>query len=302
MTKYRYFLPVFTLMIILLRPGKKEQLLKLSKKYFPETYNVLKEYDEASINSLTNGDSVRTFLHDVSTVVHEGWHSYQAAHSSYYDTAIRYYINDTLAFSVRNFKTFPSAKISSIVPAATRKNIFRYEDYVNAKSKYHVTQQYGILGLLEEAAAYRQSFYTDISLFNYYNDNYGWKDPAPWLDWLGGIGSYRYAHAEFSLFIAWYLQYAKIKYPQVYQDIIKNAGLKKLFQYLENENQRLTSLYDQYRGSIIKKFNGRLSIKDNFIYDSEKGTGKGLFDKELDYLNHLLSLSENKAALEVLTK
>lgn len=251
---------------------------------------------------MIKGDSASHHLDDIATVVHEGWHSYQSAHSSYYDTAVRFIINDTLAFSVKNFSTFPSSKISSIVPAAVRKSIFRYEDYVNAKSKYHVTQQFGILGLLEESVAYRQSFYTDISLFNYYSDRYGWKDPAPWISWLGNIASYRYAHSEFDLFISWYLQYAKLKYPQVYQDIIKNSGLKALFRYLEKENTRLTDLYNQYRQKIIRQFNGRVAVNGNFIYDTEKGAGKGLYDDELNALNNLLKQPAHQASLEILLR
>ncbi|HEY6062252.1 MAG TPA: hypothetical protein VIV35_01515, partial [Chitinophagaceae bacterium] len=130
--------------------SKKQQLLLLSKKYFPENYAVLKEYDESSINGMAQGDSLKDYISDVSTIVHEGYHHYQGIHSSYYDASVLYRINDTLSFSVKNFKTFPANEINNIVPAATRKKIFRYDTYVSAKDKYLVTQQFGILGLLEE--------------------------------------------------------------------------------------------------------------------------------------------------------
>src|SRR5258705_6333106 len=157
--------------------SKKQQLLLLSKKYFPENYIVLKEYDEATINEQANGDSLNEFIADVPTIVHEGYHHYQGLHSSYFDASVLYRVNDTLSFSVKNFKTFPAREINSIVPAATRKKIFRYDTYISAKDKYLVTQQFGILGLLEECIAYYHSFSTGVSLFNYYKDTYGWKDP-----------------------------------------------------------------------------------------------------------------------------
>jgi hypothetical protein len=288
-------LSIFSVLLFLPGPAsKKEQLLQLSKKYFPENFKVLKEYDEVQINNLARGDSLKHFLGDIATIVHEGWHSYQGHHSSYYDTVVLYRINDSLSFGVKNFKTFPANKINEIVPSATRKKIFRYDTYVNAKDKYNVTRQFGILGLLEEAVAYYHSFATDLALFGYYKDVYGWKDPAPWLEWLGNIASYRYAIAEFELFISWYIQYAKSKYPQVYKDIVTNAGLKKLFQFLEKENDRLTALYNQSRETIIKKFNGRLYMEDNYIYDTRTHSGKGVFDKEVNEMNKLLAQPEHR--------
>lgn len=288
------FFSCFLLLIPDLPVNKKEQLLWLSKKYFPENYTVLKEYDESDINEMAHGDSLKEFISDVSTIVHEGYHHYLGTHSSYFGPMMQYRINDTLSFSVMNFKTFPSKEISKIVPVATQKKIFRYETYVNAKDKYHVTQQFGILGLLEECVAYYQSFATESGLFGYFKDNFGWKDPAPWMQYLSNIASYRYAITEFELFISWYLQYAKLNHPQVYNDIIKDRGLKKLFVFLESENIRLTSLYNKNRNLILEQFKGKLEVKENYIYNSLTLSGIGLFDKEVNEMTALLQKPEHK--------
>jgi hypothetical protein len=293
---------IFSLVVtfLLLFPiSKKEQLLLLSQKYFPENYQVLKEYDESQINSMAHGDSIKNFISDVSTIVHEGFHHYQGLHSSYYDSLVLYRINDTLSFAVHNFKTFPVNKINSIVPIETRKKIFRYEIYVNAKDKFNVTQQFGILGLLEETVAYYHSFGTDLALFNFYKDNYGWGDPGPWLTWLGSIASYRYAFAEFELFISWYMQYAKSNYPVIYSDIINNPGLKKLFNFMEKENARLTFLYNQCRETILSQFKGRLKVDGNYMYDMQNHSGKGLYDDELAAMNNLLTLPPHQILTEL---
>ena len=274
--------------------GKKQQLLSLSKKYFPENYAVLKEYDDASIDGMTTGESLKEYISDVSTVVHEGYHSYLNNHSSYFDDDMLYRINDTLSFAVKNFKTFPAKEINSIVPVAIRKKVFRYDTYVNSESKYHVTQQFGILGLLEECAAYYQSFATDVALFSYYKDQYGWKDPKPWMKYLGNMASFRYAITEFELFISWYMQYAKMKHPSVYRDIVADKGLKKLFVFLEKENTRLNSLYDQNREILLKQFGGKLEIMGNFIYSKATHTGKGLYDDEVKEIQALLQKPEHK--------
>ena len=57
--------------------SKKQQLLLLSKKYFPENYTVLKEYDESAINEMAKGDSLNEYIADIPTIVHEGYHIYQ---------------------------------------------------------------------------------------------------------------------------------------------------------------------------------------------------------------------------------
>jgi hypothetical protein len=279
--------------------SKKQQLLLLSKKYFPENYTVLKEYDETTINGMAHGDSLREFIPDVSTIVHEGYHHYQGVHSSYYDSSVIYRINDTLSFSVKNFKTFPSIEIDNIVPAATRKKIFRYDTYISAKEKFLVTQQFGILGLLEESVAYYQSFSTEIALFNYYKDYYAWKNPDAWVAYLSNIASYRYAIQEFELFISWYMQYAKKEHPKTYKDIISNAGLKKLFIFLDNANTRLTLLYDQHRAAILKELGDRLQVTGNFIYNTVSHTGKGLYDNEVLEMSSLLKKPEHAILLEL---
>ena len=278
---------------------KKEQLLLLSKKYFPENYIVLKEYDEASVNRQAHGDSLKDFIADVSTIIHEGYHHYQGIHSSYFDTSVLYRINDTLSFSVKNFKTFPSNEINKIVPAATRKKIFRYDTYINTKEKYLATQQFGILGLLEECIAYYHSFSTEVSLFNYYKDTDGWKDPDAWIAYLSNMASYRYSIQEFKLFISWYMQYARIKYPKTYQDIISNTGLKKLFVFLDGENTRLTLLYDQHRSAILTQFGDKMQIRDNFIYNTTRHYGKGLYDNEVQDMTGLLQKPEHKILNEL---
>lgn len=289
--------------IIFLAPPltKKEQLLLLSKKYFPENYAILKEYDEASINDLANGDSLKDYISDVSTIVHEGYHHYQGLHSSYYDSSVLYRINDTLSFSVRNFKTFPSIEINNIVSASVRKKIFRYETYINTKDNLLVTQQYGILGLLEECVAYYHTFSTDVALFNFFKDSYGWNDTGAWINYLGTVGGFRYAIAEFELFISWYLQYARTHYHKTYRDIISNKGLKNLFIFLYNENIRLTAQYDKNRAIIVQQLKGKVMIIDNFIISNGPGySGKGLFDKEVQEMNGLLKNPEHKILDELL--
>ncbi len=249
---------------------------------------------------MAHGNSLNEYVSDVPTVVHEGYHSYTSGHSSYYDSLVIFRINDTLSFSVKNIKTFPSIQINNIVPDSTRKRIFRYDTYINSKDKYLVTQQFGILGLLEEMAAYYQSYHTAVALFKYHNDHYGWKKPDPWLQYIGRMESYRYSITEFELFISWYLQYAKLKYPSTYKDIIGNKGLKKMVTFIHNEKARLASLYDHNRQELLQHFSKQLVIDETYIYNKATNSGTGLYDKEVKEMEDLLSKQEHKIYKELL--
>ena len=114
------------------------------------------------------------------------------------------------------------------------------------------------------------------------------------MTYLSNIASYRFSITEFELFISWYLQYAKMKHPPVYRDIISNKGLKQLFVFLEKENTRLSSLYEQNRAVILKQFEGKLQVIDNFIFNKSTHTGKGLYDTEVKDMRDLLQKSEHK--------
>lgn len=281
--------------------GKKEQILQLSKKYFPENYKVLDAYDEKSINSMASGQTLKEYVYSISTVVHEGFHTYQNSFTSYYDTLVRYRINDTLWYGARNFKTFPSIEINKIVPPSIRKKIFRYDTYVNSKEKIHVTQQYGVLGLLEEMFAYYHSYATELALFNYFRDQYGWSDPEPWLRYLGSVGGFRYSLIEFELFISWYLQVAKADHPAVYKSIVADPWFRATFKFLHNANIRCTAQYDVNREVILEKLGNKVMVMNDAIFPMvalKPGysgyTGAGLFDSDLKMMQDMLNQPEHR--------
>jgi len=281
-------------------PGIKEQLLSLSKKYFPGNYQVLKEYDEEEIENIAEGDSLEEYIYSVASVVHEGYHQYQSTHSSYFEPGVWYRINDSLSYTVKNFKTFPSIEINTIVAPAIRKKIYRYSDYVGAKEKMLVTQQFGILGLLEEAIAYYQSFSTAVDLFRFFEDHYGWKNPDPWLSYLGNMASYRYSITEFELFMSWYLQCAKANHPATYKEIINNSGFRDLARFLHIASEKLKAKYNENRAVILSHFEGKVAVRGNFIMNEVTGMGKGLYDFEVRDMEELLSAPEHKAYLQLL--
>jgi hypothetical protein len=270
---------------------KKEQVLLWSKQYFPEYYSTLQPYAAATIHQMAPGNNPGEYIFDIPTVVHEAWHS---RHDGYFDTAVIYRINDTLSFSIRNYPSFPARQLNGIVPKDLQKSIFRYKTYINSSSKYLVTQQFGIHGIMEEFCAYYHSMRCALALYPLLKNSTGAGNPETWMNYLGKIGSYRYALHEFSLFTSWYLQYAKANHPGVYQNMTGDAGLRTLFRFLDGENKRLAVQYDSIRAAILQHNAGRLSIKGDAVFDSRSNTGQGVFDKETQRLKDLLTAPEHQ--------
>ena len=63
---------------------------------------------------------------------------------------------------------------------------------------------------------------------------------------------------------------------------------------MENENTRLTSLYDQNRAVILNQCAGQLEVKGNFLYNNSTHTGGGLYDDEVKEMNALLQKPEHR--------
>ena len=274
--------------------GKKQQIISISKKYFPENNPLLTEYDEATINSLAEGKTIKEYVYEIPTVVHEAYHSYMGKHSSYYDSAIRYRISDAIYFDVPFFKTYQAIELNNFIPNEWQKKITRYDTYINSRQKYLVTQQFGILGLLEESCAYYQSMRTSLALFGFLKDTYGFKDPEIWIEYLGSIGSYRYALNEFALFTSWYLQYAKLKHADVYKSMVTNKGLKKLFSFLRKSNAGFNELYNQQREEIMTQLGSKVNIEGDYIFNTKTLAGKGLYDKDHAALEAALAGPDHK--------
>jgi len=69
--------------------------------------------------------------------------------------------------------------------------------------------------------------------------------------------------------------------------------LKKLYIFLDQENTRLTMLYDQRRSFILKQFGERLQVRGNYIYNTASHSGKGLYDNEVNEMASLLKSPEH---------
>ncbi len=163
-------------------PTKKDILLTITKKYLPDNFAVLKNYDEKTINMLAVGDSLQNFIFNYTTIIHESFHEFEDIINSNSDTLRHYRLDDTTTIAIKKFNSFPSKQLNDFVPLSLQKQIFRYDTYINSQDSNDGTQQNGFLGLLEEYAAYYQSLKAYTSTYYFLKDSFGWTKPQIWID------------------------------------------------------------------------------------------------------------------------
>jgi hypothetical protein len=281
--------------------SKKETLLSITKKYLPDNYLVLKNYDEGTVNFLAAGDSLQDYIFDFPTVIHEGFHVFGHSINSHSDTIRNYRLDDTTTIGIRKFISFPSRKLNEIVPISTQNEVFRYDTYINSEDTNNGTQQDGFLGLLEEYSAYYQSLKAYTSTYYFLKDTFSWTKPQVWIDYLNKSGSEIYSINEFKLFLSWYLQYSKSKRPEIYNKIISDVNIKRLYSKIDINSQKLINTFLSNRNQILSKLkpftlmeNGSIRVKGTDIgYDIDdhiknlKRTQQLLDDRKNKILNQL---------------
>lgn len=255
---------------------KKDIFLDITKKYFPENYVLLSGYDEAAINTLTEGDSLQDYFLYYPTIIHEAFHVYKHTINPFSDTFRVYRLDDTLNISMKYFTTFPSKKLNDFVKTELRTKIFRYETYIDSKDPDLVTQQDGFFGLLEEYTAYYQSLKAFTSSFYFLRDTFGWNRSLVWIKYLNEKGSEIYAINEFKLFFSWYLQYAKLKNPRIFKELISDKNIKLLFSKIETNSQIIINTFLENRDEIIRNIQPYTEIRNGFIQLTGVDHGYGI--------------------------
>lgn len=277
-------------------PTKKDILLTITKKYLPDNFAVLKNYDEATINMLAEGDSLQNYIFYYPTVVHEGFHVFGHTINSYSDTLRHYRIDDTTTIAIKKFSSFPSKLLNGFVPLSLQKQIFRYDTYINSLDSNNGTQQNGFLGLLEEYTAYYQSLKAYTTTYYFLKDTFGWTKPQIWIDYLNIEGSEIYSINEFKLFFSWYLQYSKKIRPDIYNKITTDKNIKSLYTKIEIGSQQLITDFLKHRIEILTKIKPETEMNDGFIKLKGTDNGFGIDEhiKKLELTDKLLKDPKNK--------
>jgi hypothetical protein len=273
---------------------KKEQLTNIAKKHFPDLLIILSNYSYFNINFYANGDSLQEYYSDLPSIIHEGYHNYVNSLNKT-SGSFHYMLNDTLTISIDKFDHFPSNLIAAIGKGKL-KNEGRFNLYVNTDKNELITQQRGLFGLLEEYSAYFQELKACTVSYYYLKANYSFDNTSVWINYLAKMGSNIYAVNEFKIFISWYLQYAKLNKPAVFQKIIQDQGIKQLYSYIEREYDKLIKAYLANRTTIIDSVQLIFGKSEEYRKkEFEKHlSGINIYIENLNYSNKLLKEPEHK--------
>jgi hypothetical protein len=134
-----------------------------------------------------------------------------------------YYDGSNKSSLITVTETFPSKEIFPSIPKILYERIFdvkkRVDTYING-SPNHVTQKYGIYGLMDEYTAYAMSIQLLLDMIPYYKKNVHQKQQ--WIDFGNLFGTHMISYFSFKMFIIQYLKHARIEYSAIYEEIINN--------------------------------------------------------------------------------
>ena len=292
---------IFTILCLFLLTGgqsKKDVFLDITKKYLPDTYEVLENYDEATVAIVAVGDSLQNYFWKYPTVIHEAFHVFGWALNgdNPADPYFRYRMNDTLTINVRKFNSIASRQIDAFVPKRDKTMLFAYNTYINTPDTNLVTQQFDFMGLLEEFTASFQSLKAYNALYYFLEHTYDGNTPMVWIKYLSNGGSDIYITNQFRLFISWYLQYCKNYKPELFETIASDPDIKRLYKFIETQSDSLIKSCLNNRNRVLEQINP-LTVRDD-IYIRLKtnlSAGYGIDDhmKDLAITDSLLRRPEH---------
>ena len=253
-----------------------------TKKYSPDSWYMLMEYDELPARAeakLTNGTTSEsnkpagTFSYlrgsgrteiilSMSTNVHEIGHGY------YHQNVFRYANENNLQLDWDNADgfiylsqgksfylsfpakyLFPSAELKASIPVSLR--TFRFDTYIDGNTS---TQEDGVLGLLNEMHAYfLGSRFTYDMLDAYKSAEASESDGL--IEWVSSISSEMTAFYEFDFFIKEYLFNMKSNYPDSYKQLKAYRNFSLAYAEVRKYYTDLINSYQERVDSEIRKIN-----------------------------------------------
>lgn len=258
-----------------------------------------------------NADDVGTRLKHFPTIVHEDYHSFNhhinGDHHAEAASERLFWLNDSISIRVPKFEVFNSRVISAYIPYEMREKVPSYNTYLLDSYQYeHDAQRNGIFGIMEEFAAYYQGAKAYIELFEYYQDSCPLEEGEMWAYYLINASDI-YAYYEFQLFISWYLQIAKQKHPEVYENIMASQELRVLYTLIDLQYIKVINTYFKNRKEVMEELAANevgISIKHNYLWIDKKLTntssvGYDLPENTMKILIDLLKKPEHDVLAEL---
>lgn len=233
----------------------------------------------------------KSLVGDVDTAIHETAHWFSDRALSYDKNSAnrkKIFSNPELghtsfytkAMGIRHLnhtRTFPAKEISEIIK---NKNILkqsRFRIYIYPSNKYHVAQQYGVYGLLDEFHAYYYSVLTNNNIIKLMTQKERKIKLKGSSFMMVGSNDLALSFLQFKIYILSYFRTAEKNYPSIYKELINNRELLNI----------LVTIYDEFEDTYKKS--KKLSNETSTVGD--------VFAKEESDLLHESNLPENKKML-----
>ena len=258
-----------------------------------------------------NSNNIGTRLKHFPIVVHEDYHSFNhfinGEHKAEESVNRIFWLNDSIEISVPKFEVFNSRLITPYIPYEMREKVPSYNTYLlDFYQHEHDAQRNGIFGIMEEFVAYYQGAKAYVELFDYYQDTCPLEEGELWAHYLINASDI-YAYYEFQLFISWYLQVAKERYPKVYKDIMASQELRVFYTLIDLQYIKVINKYFHNRQEVMDELAANeigISIKHNYLWIDKKLTNAGsigydLPENTMKVLINLLKMPEHDILSEL---
>jgi hypothetical protein len=282
-----------------------DDILRFAKNETGDAYHILKAVGDYRFEKFLGKKTTAGILDDLNTIVHEschhlnhdiGWNSPGTGNRE------GYFVTQGIEIATKVGPVYNSIELNKFVPDSLKTLIFRYDTYVGAKKNgiWISSQSEGIYGMLNEFTAYYHGTKASMDLFDYYykNRSDGYQNEDEWGNYLADVASTHFAYYEFRLFMSWYLQYAKLHYPKVYEGCMENRNLRLAFTLVDDLYGQLLTDYHTMLDQLIVNLNKegeKVSLTNGslgtmFTVHTGKGGsyGKGIFEDEIQFLKGLL--------------
>jgi hypothetical protein len=264
-------------------PGEKRMIrdyvISLANKYDPDAYKILKSDTTLNYVKYFKGTTKQELAEEVNTAVHEACHFM----NFYYPKADMfenesYFMTGDIMIECPRTETIKSYELNTFVPKHIQKQVPRYSEYVGDNPSQVSSISSGIYGMMDEFSAYYHDCKIDYALHVAgvikLNDT---KSTTTRIEGGHTITTSSFtinrcdlldSYVEFNLFISWYLQYTKSKYPKIYKGLQDNTNfriaytlLDQLFGQLASQIKRDPALSSYYRMPSTFYFYARDSLE-----------------------------------------
>jgi hypothetical protein len=165
---------------------------------------------------------------EFASVIHESTHRANSSNSGF--GRLAFFGGNDLWVYIWPFQVFRSEEIVRVMPEDATNKLYRFDDYLSPGNLVSANRK-GIYGLMEEYSAYNST-----TLFGLTAAETAMKkeDTALAIRFIQEVNESFPAYYEFRLYMAWYQETAAMFYPETWEAMEADTGLRASFTLLDN--------------------------------------------------------------------